>query len=141
MDQNPLCGTCVRLYKYLVPAYLGEFEASLRQYVLNTVALRHDGDSPEILQRQVQRSKLLDLYGDLVVPPDLARLYNVDLARPDYACAVGTDVRAARAQFHAALSRHVLFIEERPVVSVSLRFPASCGLFCGCTCWVFRRLS
>jgi hypothetical protein len=33
VEQNPLCGAAVRLYKYLIPAYCVEFASNLQAYI------------------------------------------------------------------------------------------------------------
>ena len=41
-QSSDLCGTLSRLYKYLVPSYLDEFTAQLRNYVVASFRIFHD---------------------------------------------------------------------------------------------------
>ncbi len=47
LDSNVLCATLSRLYKYLTPAYLDEFTASLRDLVVSSFTMCHDFRSDE----------------------------------------------------------------------------------------------
>ena len=70
-DNDALCAICVRLYKYLVPHDLGPSEASLRRSLMSSVRLHHDAAEPSIADNQERASKLVSLYGEEVLPPQV----------------------------------------------------------------------
>ena len=70
-DTDALCATRVRLYKHLVSYYSGQFAASLRRYLMNGVRLHHDAAEPSIADSQERTSKLVSLYGEKVLPPQV----------------------------------------------------------------------
>ena len=89
IDDNLLCGTCSRLFKYLIPDYLEEFAANLRDYVLRKQRLVHDLGSDEAEDARSRASKLQALYGEGVLPPALLSLCNRELRDLEHLCPEG----------------------------------------------------
>ena len=113
-----------------MPAYLGQFESRLLQYVVGSVSSYHLGLDPA-MDAETERmrqctSKLHVLYGEVVLPVDLTALYNRGLCAPEFVCEPGTDIKGVRSVFYALLHRMVLKIEEHPVVTRFFTFSECC---------------
>ena len=132
IQNNGLCGTCVRLYKYLMPSCLFQFEAALRNYVVSNVTLCHDVDSHEAATFQQEANKLFALYGDGVLPPDLRKMYNRNLKKPEHLVSDTRTIEEIRAAFYDVLYRRRFIIDETPVVTRMFTF-TDC-------CWALLRL-
>ena len=126
LDSNVLCATLSRLYKYLTPAYLDEFTASLRDLVVSSFTMCHDFRSDETERCQEVSRKLVALYGDHVLPHSLIRLRNKDLSRMEHLCPEGTDITAVRKAMFDLLLRLVWLVEEKPVVTRFFLFAPCC---------------
>ena len=70
LENDELCGTLSRVYKYLMPSYLEEFSGVLRDFVIERLAVLHDFDSAATLAHRQTTQRLVELYGDLVLPLD-----------------------------------------------------------------------
>jgi hypothetical protein len=126
LDSNVLCATLSRLYKYLTPAYLDEFTASLRDLVVSSFTMCHDFRSDETERCQEVSRKLVALYGDHVLPHSLIRLRNKDLSRMEHLCPEGTDITTVRKAMFDLLLRLVWLVEEKPVVTRFFLFAPCC---------------
>ena len=75
-DKNDdVCVACVRLFKYCIPAYGGDFRQRLcafieKQFVVR--ALRGEG----VISTPTGLGKLSILYGEHVIPPEIANILN-----------------------------------------------------------------
>ena len=96
LDNSPLCATLSRLYKFLVPSYLDEFTAQLRNLVASTFELRTDVDSEDSLFHQDRARKLVSLYGHHVLPEELMHIRNRDLCRMEHLAVQGFDYAVFR---------------------------------------------
>ena len=114
---SDLCGTCVRLYKYLMVSYIEEFAANLRLYLLRSVELHVGTLDANIVSLRDQALRLQELYGHGVLPDELLEVYNIGLQCPLHACSPTALVEAVRRRFYDTLYKLVLLIEERPVVT------------------------
>jgi hypothetical protein len=85
-----------RLYKFLVPSYLDEFTAQLRNLVASIFELRTDVDSEDSLFHQDRARKLVSLYGHQVLPEELMHIRNRDLCRMEHLAAPGFDYAVFR---------------------------------------------
>jgi hypothetical protein len=117
IDDNLLCGTCSRLFKYLIPDYLEEFAANLRTYVLEEVHLVHDVGSLEAEEACSKAYKLQALYGEAVLPPALLSLCNRELRKLEILCAPGTDRQEKCAKLFQLLYRLLLKLQVKPIVT------------------------
>jgi hypothetical protein len=126
LESNELCGTLSRLYKFLVPAYLDEFTAVLRNMVVATFRVCHDTFSEDTKRHQDTSQALVALYGDAVLPPALMRLRNRDLSSMEHLCPAGTDERVPRKDMFDLLLRLVWLVEEKPVITRFFLFAPCC---------------
>lgn len=93
---------------------------------MNPVSECQDPVAADMQTAQEHMARLVGLYGDEVIPHGVTKVYNLGFGRLEHACATGTDIRHVRAQFYEAISRSVLFIEERPVVTRFFTFTRCC---------------
>ena len=115
IDEHLLCGTCSRLFKYLIPDYLEEFTFNLRDRIARGFALVHNNADAE-LDRHA--SHLLQaLYGESVLPGALLKLLNLNVRSLQHSCPVGTDRDAICSQLFHFLTRLVLKCESKPIVT------------------------
>ena len=144
LDNCELCGTLSRVYKYLVPSYLEEFNHRLREIVLRRFVVCSDIGSPATMASQAQNAKLVALYGPLILPPELMMLLNRSVANMEHIGPADVDEQALRKKTFDVLQRLVILVEEKPVVTrfVCLLLVASlwCEWFCSgcrrsCLCW------
>ena len=75
LDSSPLCANLSRLYKYLLPTYLDEFTAKLRDLVVSQFELLHTLGSAEAVAQEHRTSELLALYGSCVCCFGLLRMH------------------------------------------------------------------
>ena len=125
-DANALCGTCVRLYKYLMVLCLPQFEAALRRYVVDNVTLHEDSDSLETREFQRQSQKIAALYGELVLPDRLLAMYNRDMKRPQHIHDGGLTIEETRAAFYDVIYRCLFIVDEKPVSTRMFTFTDCC---------------
>ena len=114
-EQCGVAGTCVRFFKYLMPAYSEEFGLSLWSYLdreLQLVPLSEQ--TPDSIERM---RSMVELYGESVIPADVAQLCNCQLGDLKHACATGADRADICRRFFAILRRRILVLEERPTVT------------------------
>lgn len=138
-ENSGACGACVRLYKYLIPDYIEEFSASLQLYIARTLQL-FDTPPP---RAGLTAAEFQNLYGDVVMPDDVVRLYNGSLGVGKMQHVIMQNSRGAAGEedlllnvqqrFFLVLYRWILQMEERPVVT---RF----FLFAKCVAGLLRLL-
>ena len=79
LEDSELCGALSRLYKYLMPTYVEEYNASLQTFVRSKLqileGLPGDADIPFADRREVSQG-LRKLYGSDVIPEDLLAVFN-----------------------------------------------------------------
>ena len=116
VEQSPICGACVRLYKYLVPDYCEESASNLR---------RHVADHMRVVSRAMveqgawERCEyLVALYGNGVVPVDLRAVLSGDVTALECIAEEGADYAALDAIVYRLLYKYVLMLEEKPVVTL-----------------------
>ena len=117
IDDNLLCGTCSRLFKYLIPDYLEEFSYNLREHVLRRFSLKHDEDSPECIQARAHSQNLKDLYGPGVFPETLVRILNRDITKLEHVGSENTDRSTMVGKLFQLLVHFILKVENHPVVT------------------------
>ena len=114
-----LCGCLSRIYKHLNPAYFEEFSNTLKQYLLQNCRLV-PVDESEQASHQKRVSGLLDLYGTDALPAELIDVYNICLEAPTHAHHqhdANQDLPQVRGQFLLAIQKHILRVDEHPVVT------------------------
>ena len=87
---------------------------------------------------------MIELYGDVILPPELTTIVNRDLQNLEHVAPAGADHLAIRKQTFDVLVRKLLLVEEKPVQT---RFLFVCSLllclapvgFGGCTSIHFPR--
>ena len=115
LDVSALCGTCSRMFKYLIPDYMTEFTANLRQHVLDHfVMLETDGADSVHRQRSLA---LQALYGKEVLPDDIMVLWNRDLSKVEHVRQEGDVAEDIRCEMFVTLHRLILQIQDRPIVT------------------------
>ena len=127
-NDSTLCGTLTRMYKYIFPYYILELTWSLRQYVQAHFKLVVEEEpSEETMQHKERTQRLLELYGEDILPDDLLAVKNRDIAnmehvaRPD-----GVSEAAAMEAMIEVLRKLVLISQERPVVTRFFLFTPCC---------------
>ena len=116
INANALCGTCARLFKYLINDYFEEFSSSLRHYVATQFELV-DCSVDQRALHQSRVSDLVALYGHDVLPESLLRFYNVCSTAPQHCPDGPVDIREVRGQLFLELQKYVLCVEEHPIVT------------------------
>ena len=91
VDRCGICGTLSRLYKHLLPSYLEEFTARLRGIVLDKMVICDDVDSDTTKAHQAQTQKMIELYGDVILPPELTTIVNRNLQNLEHVAPAGSD--------------------------------------------------
>ena len=61
--------------------------------------------------------QMANLYGELVLPESITKLLNCRLGYMEHACGAREDRSSKCVELHGALSRHLLFLEQRPTVT------------------------
>jgi hypothetical protein len=130
LRQSELCATLSRLYKYLVPSYLPEFSMTLRNLVASTFVMSCDTDSAATVAHQEMTKKLVALYGERVLPPELTRIRNRDLGAMQHVAPAGASFEVARKDMYDVLMKLVWIVEERPVVTRLFLFAPCCFALC-----------
>ena len=77
-----ICASCSRLYKYLIPAYIEAFSASLRDYVAETFFLiLGDASDPAVVPtaRRDHSRNLQSIYGRDVLSDEVLDMFSFDL--------------------------------------------------------------
>jgi hypothetical protein len=64
---------------------------------------------------QAQTQKMVELYGDVILPPELTTIINRDLQNLEHVAPAGSDHLAIRKQTFDILVRKLLLVEEKPV--------------------------
>ena len=116
LENNQICGTCSRLFKYLIPEYLEEFASNLRAHVLK-LRFCHVFDQTVLTAKQQESAKIRELYGDGVLPPSLLQWLNGSVTEFEHFCEEGVDKELVCGQLYQLLYRFVLRLESKPVVT------------------------
>ena len=114
VEQSDVCGTCVRLFKYVMPTYSEELGANLRRLVGGLRFARPADVDPSGAQRAQQ---LRLLYGDDVLPESLLLLLNSDLQSWTHVCFEGTNEQEIRSRVYSLMYSLTLVVQERPVIT------------------------
>ena len=122
VDQDDMCRVCVQLYKYLMPAFLDQFEHALLKYVADAVEIVEAVD----LADKQHADNLATLYGSAVLPKRVLDVYNSGFRKPRHYCPAGSDIRAVRSLFFDVLNREILRIDEHPVCNRMFTFTECC---------------
>ena len=117
LDTCELCGTLSRLYKYLLPSYLEDFTARLREIVLRRFSVHSDENSDATRAGQQQNVRLLELYGSYILPAELMAVMNRSVTQMQHVGPPAADVEVLRKKAFDILQRLVLLVEEKPVVT------------------------
>ena len=123
------------MYKYFFPYYILELTWSLRQYVqAHFKFVVEEEPSEETMQHIERTQRLLELYGEDILPDDLLAVKNRDItkmehvARPD-----GVSEAAAMEAMIEVLRKLVLISQERPVVTRFSCLRHAASLCCVCS--------
>jgi hypothetical protein len=117
LDTCELCGTLSRLYKYLLPSYLEDFTARLRDIVLRRFSVHSDESSDATRAGQQENVRLPELYGSYILPAELMAVMNRSVTRMQHVGPPGADVEVLRKKAFDTLQRLVLLVEEKTVVT------------------------
>ena len=114
-----VCGSAVRLFKYLLSDYHEEFCGNLREWVLQNLTV---GGAELARQNDMELALgMTNLYGSNVFPDAVMRLWNNGLKRMEHIVPGGVDPIAVRPQVAgdlvAALGKWFMQVDERPTVS------------------------
>ena len=123
-----MCGALSRMYKYTFPSYMLELTWSLREYVRANFKLVVEAeDSAETIAHRARMARLLDLYGEDVLPPELLAVKNRDLNAMEHVARPGgvSEAEAIKEMVYV-LCRLVLIAQERPIVTRFLLFTPCC---------------
>jgi len=122
-ESNPhrnVCGTIVRLFKYLVNDYYANFCSNLADLTRSFALLE------PTTGREVARGKwegLAELYGDSVLPPELLRLFNAGLGEWGHAASVtGQPLCAMQDDLLHFLRKKLLVVDEKPTLTRMFTF-------------------
>ena len=113
-ENDELVASCTRWFKYLLNDYAEEFANSLKSYVSENMQLT-EGVEPHALS--VASSKLVDLYGPDVLPQDILAFFNGNLAELEHVAPPGADRRVVCGDAFVLLHKHLICVEEKPVVT------------------------
>ena len=114
-SQNcPVAGACVRLFKYLIPAYDEEFANALWTYVEKDLDISETPPSADAL---AHFAAMRELYGEGVLPTEITSWLNCGLGKFQHWCAAGADLATVRREVFLALQKTILVLEEKPVVT------------------------
>lgn len=116
-ENDELCACLSRMYKYILPSYLAEFTAALRSSVLESFQLHHDMDSEETAAHQRNTERLVALYGDRVLPPEVTMVRNRDIAKMEHVAPLGAEAGPIMKRMFEVLERQALIVEEKPIVT------------------------
>ena len=133
LEENDLAANCSRFFKYLLAEHCDQFATALRRHIASTLQFnRYDSKAaappPSEAVLNMQR-----LYGNDVFPDSLVDIFPSDLSGWTCPCPDNAELASVRARVYQVLYRHVLQVEERPVVT---RF----WLFTNCV-FCFLRMS
>ena len=133
LENDRLCATAARLFKYVIPDYLEDFAFNLRHRIADSFEVVVDMTSAEKQKQRDAALSLQALYGEDVLPNDLLNFLDVGLARLACSGPADADVRALRAKAYQLLYRHLLKVESKPIVT---RF----WLFTACVFTILRMM-
>ena len=129
-----LCGTLVRLFKYVLPDYTEELSKGLSNQVLRMLRVVRPADAAAVPDGGdvLLAAKLQKLYGKDVLPDEVVELVNGPL-RPGELNYVGNrDRRQVARDLEEALYRKVIKVEERPQVTRFWAFTECCNVLLMC---------
>ena len=119
VSRDDVCANCSRLFRHLIPDDLEEFSSSLR-HIVDNMKIVYGSPADEhivpVSEREPTRN-LQALYGPDVLPDDLLLLLNFRVGEIAHVCSAEADEARARRDMFRALSKHMLLIEERPIVT------------------------
>ncbi len=132
---HPLCGTLVRLYKYLLGDFAEELAANLREYTVNSLVVLREREGLQRAMADAQRAQeLRQLYGEAVLPQALLDELNGGLGH--LRVIGGTESREERAgRVFAALQKHCLQAEEKPATTSASLASESVAIAIGAPTW------
>jgi hypothetical protein len=118
-QESSLCATLSRMFKYIFPSYMLELTWSLREYVHRHFKFVVEAeDSEETIAQQSRTARLLDLYGEEVLPKALLAVKNRHLSAMEHVTRPGgISEEEAKKEMGDVLCRLVLVAQERPVVT------------------------
>ena len=122
---SDLCGCLSRIYKHLNPAYYEEFSNSVKLYLM-----QHCRTVPADKAKQDNHkehvSRLVALYGPDAIPVDMIDAYNITLEAPLHALSgdANQDPTHVRGRFLSLIQKHILRVDEHPVVTRFWTFSA-----------------
>ncbi len=118
VNSNGLCGTCSRLFKYLINDYFEEFSIALQQWVASAFRVTPCDAAAQAAHRE-RVLKFRALYGEDVVPETLVQIYNLRFDAPEHCSEDLSDaeMREMRGTLFRELQKRVLLVEEHPIVT------------------------
>ncbi len=117
---DPLCCTCVRLYKYLLSDYSEEYAANLRDFVARRLDIVHPLDERLAGARHAHHValELQQLYGQDMLPDSLLDLLNGSVSDMQHiASAAGIARNDIVGRVVKVLHKLCFWTEDRPVVT------------------------
>ena len=128
-DFEQVTANAVRLFKYLVPQYYEDFQASVKRWVHDTLDLLLPNDAshsaaesqPQAAGGQPQAARLQALYTKHVIPDDLLELWNGDTSKLQTIVKMGGQPQAARERMESErvkfLVTSLLHVDNHPTLT------------------------
>ena len=117
LDNSPLCATLSRLYRFLVPSYLDEFTAQLRNLVASTFEMRDDVDSDDRRLHQERSRTYVCAVWAASLDRRTSSAPQQGFAKMEHAAAPGIDLAVVKRRMFDCLLRPVWLEDEQPVVT------------------------
>jgi len=134
VEVDALCGTCSRLFKYLMADYLEDFATALKRQVLAKFSiLEEDEGSADTIMHRQHSKRMQELYGKDVLPDELLALFNKRLHEFETVAPPGTNKKDLYGRVYRTLYRWLFIANEKPIVT---RF----WLFSSCV-WTLLRFT
>ena len=95
-------------------------------------------ENDHIREQQLRTQRLVGLYGEGVLPPDLVRVRNGNLSVMEHLGAAGDCEMQCRKEMFDILLRLVWLVEEKPVVTRFFCLLHVASPFYGCFYWACR---
>ncbi|CAE7261612.1 unnamed protein product [Symbiodinium microadriaticum] len=119
-DKDEIVAACSRFFKHLLHDYTEEFALALKNYVEKEVKFARGNPMDDACVPAVHRQEALDLrslYGEHVLPDDLLRFFNYRLSDRTHVADADMSIEHVRSEAFRLLQKHILKVEEKPVVT------------------------
>ena len=115
-ENDTLTANCSRWFRHLLSDYAEEYALSLKIYVDNPDHVHMSLARPPPAAQQ-RTSNLLKLYGPNVLPSDVLAFFDGDIAKREHVLLPDEDPYAARREAFKVLHKHLVRVEEKPIVT------------------------